>query len=266
MLSLASSVADLAVEKIELFILALVRIATIIFLLPAFTMNTVPTTIKAALSLMLAILVFPQMPLASFAIANSPTFFFMIVLEQVFIGLIIGFATSYLLHFVIMAGEWIARDMGLFQGSMNPFIEFQSNIMSILLPMLFIVIFFASGSHHFFIRVLFESFQYIPLGNFVWDTRSFAEILILLSAGSFVVSFQFSAPILGTIFLVTVSLGLMNRVMPQLQVMMLGVPLKVVFGSLVLMYTLPAMVQLFHANFESLQRALFAILRAGGGF
>jgi len=266
MLSLASSVADLAVEKIELFILALVRISTIIFLLPAFTMNTVPTTIKAALSLMLTILVFPQMPLASFTIANSPAFFFMIVLEQVFIGLIIGFVTSFLLHFVIMAGEWIARDMGLFQGTMNPFIEFQSNLFSIFLPMLLIVIFFASGGHYFFIRVLFESFQYIPMGNFVWDMRSFTEILILLSAGSFVIAFQFSAPVLGTIFLVTVSLGLMNRVMPQLQVMMLGIPLKVFFGSLVLIYTMPMMVQLFHANFESLQRALFAVLRAGGGF
>jgi flagellar biosynthetic protein FliR len=266
MLSLASSVADLAVEKIEIFILILVRISTIIFLLPAFTMNSVPSTVKAALSLMLAILVYPQIPLASFNIANSPVFFFMIVLEQVFIGLIIGFATGFLLNFVIMAGELMSRDMGLFQGTMNPFIDFQSNILSIFLPILFIIIFFASGGHYFFIRVLFESFQYIPMGNFVWDARSFSEILILLSASSFVVALQFSAPILGTIFLITVALGLMNRVMPQLQVMMLGIPLKVIFGSLVLIYTLPTMAQLFHANFESLQRALFAILRAGGGF
>jgi len=265
MLSLASSVADLAVEKIELFILALVRISTIIFLLPAFNQSTVPITIKAAVSLLLAILVFPQMPLASFAIANSPVFFFMIVLEQVFIGLIIGFATSFLLHFVTMGGEWIARDIGLMQGAMNPFIEFQSNLFSILLAVLLVVIFLASGGHYFFIRVLFESFQYIPMGNFVWDTRSFAAILILLSASSLVVSFQFAAPVMATIFLCTVSLGLMNRVMPQLQVWILGIPLKVFFGSLVLIYSLPLMVQIFNANFEQLQRALFAILRAGRG-
>jgi len=263
MLSLASSVADLAVEKIELFILALVRVSTIIFLLPAFTMNSVPSTIKAAVSVLLTILVYQQMPLVSFAIANSPTFFFMIVLEQIFIGLIIGFTTGYLLYFVIMAGEFIARDIGLMQGSTNPFIEFQSNFYSILFPILMIVIFFASGGHFFFIRVLFESFQYIPMGNFVWDTRSFAEILILLSASSFVVSFQFAAPVMAIIFLCTVALGLMNRVMPQMQVWILGIPLKVIFGTLVIIYTLPTMVQLFNAHFESLQRALFAILRAG---
>ncbi|MDR2581473.1 MAG: flagellar biosynthetic protein FliR [Fibromonadaceae bacterium] len=265
MLSLASSVADLAVEKIELFILVLVRVSTIVFLLPAFSFNAVPATIKACVSLLLAILVFPQIPLVSFTIANSPVFFFMIVLEQIFIGLIIGFTTAFMLYFVVMGGEWIARDIGLMQGTMNPFVEFQSNIFSIILPTLLMVVYLASGGHYFFIRVLFESFQYIPMGNFVWDTRSFAEILILLSASSFVVGFQFTFPILAVVFLCTVALGLMNRVMPQMQVWILGIPLKVIFGSLMLIYTLPLMVQLFNANFEQLQRALFAILRAGSG-
>jgi flagellar biosynthetic protein FliR len=264
MLSLASSITDLAVEKIEIFILVLVRIATIIFLLPIFTINTVPTTVKAAISLLLAILVFPQLPLIGFTIANSPVFFFMIVLEQVFIGIVIGFTASFLIYFITMGGEWIARDIGLMQGTMNPFTEFQSDLFSILLTIILVVIFLASGGHYFFIRVLFESFQYIPMGHFVWDTRSFTTILILLSAGSFVTAFQFAAPILGTIFCCTVSLGLMNRVMPQLQVWMLGIPLKVFFGTLILIYSMPLMVQLFNANFEQLQRALFAVLRAGG--
>jgi len=264
MLSLASSLTDLAVEKIELFILALIRISTIIFLLPAFSQTTVPTTVKAAISLLLAILVFPQMPLIGFTIANSPVFFFMIVLEQVFIGLMIGFVSSFLWYFIIMGGEWIARDIGLMQGTMNPFTEFQSDIFSIILTILLIVLFLASGGHYFFIRVLFESFQYIPIGNFVWDTRSFTAILILLSASSFVVAFQFAAPIIGAIFLCTVCLGLMNRVMPQLQVWILGIPIKVFFGVIVLIYSMPLMVQIFNVNFEQLQRALFAVLRAGG--
>jgi len=263
MLSLASSLTDLAVEKIELFILALIRIATIVFLLPMFSMNSVPTTVKAAVSLLLTILVYPQMPLIGFTIANSPVFFFMIVLEQVFIGIMIGFAASFLWYFIVMGGEWIARDIGLMQGTMNPFTEFQSDIFSIILTILLIVLFLASGGHYFFIRVLFESFQYIPMGHFVWDTRSFAAILILLSSSSFVVAFQFAAPVMGALFLCTVSLGLMNRVMPQLQVWILGIPVKVFMGVIVLIYSMPLMVQVFNANFEQLQRALFAILRAG---
>ena len=265
MLSLASSVADLAVEKIELFILALVRISIVIFILPIFRQRPVPMTVKAAISLLLAILVFPQMPLIGFTIANSPVFFFMIVLEQVFIGLIIGFAANFLLHFVVMGGEWIARDLGLMQGSMNPFTDFQSDLFSIFLGILLVVIFLASGGHYFFIRVLFDSFQYIPMGTFVWDTRSFAAILLMLSASSFVVAFQFAAPILGAILLVTVTLGIMNRVMQQLQVWIVGVPIKVFAGIFIIIYTMPLMVQLFNANFEQLQRAMYAILRAGGG-
>ncbi|GHV15527.1 flagellar biosynthetic protein FliR [Fibrobacterales bacterium] len=263
MLSLASSVADLAVEKIELFILALVRISTVIFILPVFNQNAVPISVKAAISLLLAILVFPQMPLIGFTISNSPVFFFMLVLEQVFIGVLIGFAASFLLHFIAMGGEWIARDIGIMQGTMNPFTEYQSDLFSIVLTVILVVIFIASGGHFFFIRVLFESFQYIPMGHFIWDTRSFAAIFILLSASSFVTAFQFAAPVMGAIFLCTVALGLMNRVMPQMQVWILGVPLKVIWGTVVIIYSFPLMVQLFNANFEQLQRALFAILRAG---
>jgi flagellar biosynthetic protein FliR len=53
--------------------------------------------------------------------------------------------------------------------------------------------------------------------------------------------------------------------MPQMQVWMVGIPLKVIVGSFVLIYSLPLMVQVFNANFEQLQRALFAILQAGRG-
>jgi flagellar biosynthetic protein FliR len=87
----------------------------------------------------------------------------------------------------------------------------------------------------------------------------------MLSASAFVVSFQFAAPVMGTLLLCTVALGLMNRVMPQMQVWILGIPIKVIVGTLIIIYSLPLMVQLFNANFEQLQRALFAILRAGAG-
>lgn len=265
MLSLLAMATDLAVDKIELFLLALVRISFIIYLLPAFSLREVPASVKGALSLTLAFLAFPQMPNVGFVIADSTVFFMMLVLEQCMIGAMIGFASSFLLYFVSMGGSFIARDMGIMQGGADPLTDEPSDTISSLLTLIFMIIFLEAGGHYSFIRVLFDSFQYIPIGHLVWDTRSFAAVFTLLSASSFVLALKMVAPVMGTLFIASVSLGLMNRIMPQLNVWILGVPIKVGLGLLVIYYSFPLMEKIFDANFEQLQRALFFLLKAGGG-
>lgn len=264
MLSLLSFATELAVEKIELFMLGLVRISFIVFLLPVFNLKEVPTSVKAALSLALAFMVYPQMPAMGFAIADSTVFFMLLVLEQAFIGIMIGFAASFLLHFVSMGGSLMARDIGITQGGADPITDEPSDSLSSLLLIIFVVIFLASGGHYFFIRILFESFQYIPIGHLAWDTRSFAGVFTLLSASSLVLAFKLAAPVMAILFIITVVLGLMNRIMPQLDVWILGIPLKVAVGCLTVYYSFPLMEKLFDANFEMVQRALLVLLKAGG--
>jgi len=264
MLALLSMATELAVDKIELFMLALVRISFIVFLLPAFNLKEVPTSVKSILSLALALLVFPQMPNMPFKIADSSLFFMLLVLEQAFIGIMIGFAASFLVYFVSMGGSLMARDMGITQGGMDPITDEQGDSVTSLLMIIFMVIFLASGGHYFFIRILFESFQYIPIGHLVWDTRSFAGVFTLLSVSSLVMAFKLAAPVMGVIFVVSVALGLMNRIMPQLDVWVMGIPLKIGLGILTIIYSFPIMEKLFDANFEEVQRALFVLLKAGG--
>lgn len=266
MLSLLAMATELAVDKIELFMLALVRISFIVFLLPAFSLKEIPTSVKAVLSLSLAILAFPQMPPMGFTVMDSTVFFMMLVLEQAFIGIMIGFAASFLIYFVLMAGNLMTSDIGIpAQGEMNPITDDTGDALGSFFLIIFMVIFLASGGHYFFIRVIFESFQYIPIGHLVWDTRSFAAVFTLLSASSFVLALKMVAPVMGTLFVASVSLGLMNRIMPQLNVWILGVPIKVGLGLLVIYYSFPLMEKIFDANFEQLQRALFFLLKAGGG-
>lgn len=264
MLSLLSVATELAVEKIEIFMLVLVRISFIIFLIPAFNLKEIPTSVKAILSLVLGLLVYPQLPHVGFVIADSTVFFFLLVLEQALVGILIGFTSSFLWFFVVMGGSHMARDIGITQGGMDPITEEHSDYVSSLLLIIFFVIFLASGAHYFFIRILFESFQYIPIGHLAWDMRSFAGALTLLSASAFVMSFKLAAPVMGTLLVVTVVLGLMNRVMQQFQAWILGVPIKVVLGVVVIIYAFPLMEKLFDANFEMLQRALLFLLKQGG--
>jgi flagellar biosynthetic protein FliR len=267
MLSLLSFATDLAVEKIELFMLVLVRISFIIFILPVFNHTTVPTSVKAILSLTLAFLVFPQIPNVGFVIADSTMFFMMLVLEQVFIGMLIGFTGAFLWYFLTIGGYFIARDLGLMaQGGMNPLTNEPGDYVSALLIPIFIVVFLASGQHYFFIRVLFESFQYIPMGHLGWDTLGFAAVITLLSASAFVVALKMAAPVMVVSILTTVVLGLMNRVMPRMSVWILGIPIKVTAGLIVLITTLPMINQLFESNFEQVQRALLTLLKMGGPY
>jgi flagellar biosynthetic protein FliR len=225
MLTLASAMTDLAVEKLELFMLALVRVSFIVFLIPAFSHTNVPTMVKAALSFAITLLAFPLMPAVPFEIGNRPIFFLLIVLEQAVVGMVIGFSAAFVTYFISYAGEFMSRDIGIMQGGQNILTQEQVSPFTALLLPIFLVIFLASGAHLFFFQVIFESFQYIPMGHFAFDTRSFAGVFTILFASALVAGFKMAAPVIAVVFLCTVALGLMNRVMPQMQVWILGIPL-----------------------------------------
>lgn len=266
MLSSIANSLDLGVERIEFFGLTLVRVSTIIFTLPFLSMQSVtPTVVRTVLSFALALMIFPQLPPAPFVIENSVPFFFLLVLEQVMIGLMIGFASTFVFHFVVIGGHLIARDMGIAMGgTVNPIQDQTSDEVAVLISLVLSTMFLVHGNHFYFIRVLFDTFQVIPIGNFSWDMRSPAQIFTVMGAAAFFMGIKLAAPMMITLLVTSLGMALVARVMPQMNVWIVAVPLKVILGSVTLVYVFPLIALLFNQNFEELLRALEMMLRAGG--
>jgi flagellar biosynthesis protein FliR len=266
MLSILANNLGMSVESIEIFSLVLVRTSAMIFILPFLSISgVIPTTVKAGLSFFIALIAFPMLPPAGFVIQNSPVFFFLLVLEQVMIGLIIGFTATYLFHFVVIGGHIISRDIGISMGgTMDPIQDETGDELGVLLLLIFSIAFLVKGFHHYFIQVILESFQMIPIGHFNWDFLPVVRTLVLLSSLALVTGVKLAAPIIVALLLVSLGMALMARVMPEMNVWVVAVPLKIVLGILILWECFPLMTQLFDWNFEQVQSALVHLLKSGG--
>jgi len=265
MLNAIASNLDVSVETVELFSLALVRILSMIYIMPFLASSSViPNTVKIGLSFFLALIAYPQLPAVGFVIGNSPIFFFILVLEQVIIGLLIGFTCTYIFHFIAVGGFLISRDIGISMGgTSDPIQDESADELTVLLLLIFSLFFLVRGYHYYFIRVLLDSFQYIPLGHFNWDFLPVARVLCLMSAAAIVTGVKLAAPCMIALLMTTLGMALTARVMPQMNVWIVAVPLKVVIGIVILWESFPLMTMLFDDNFKQVLEGISYMLRNG---
>lgn len=265
MLSLIATNLQMTVENVEFFALTLVRVSTLIFILPFFSIGSVvPAIAKVGISFFLSIIAFPQLPAAGFLVASSPVFFFMLVIEQVMVGVIIGVTATFLFHFVVMGGHYIARDIGVSMGAVSdPIQDETADEFGVLLLLVFSILFLVKGFHHHFVRVILDSFQYIPIGYFNWNMAQVVKVLGLLSAAALVMGIKLAAPVMITMFAASLGMGLMSRIMPSMNVWIVAVPIKVIVGVFVLWETFPLMAHLFDSNFQQVLEGIAYLLRNG---
>lgn len=265
MLSLLANNLGMTVEAVELFSLALVRIATLVFVLPFLGIGgVIPTQVKAGFAFFLALIAYPQLPHVGFAIANSPIFFFMLVIEQVMVGVIIGFTATYIFHFIVIGSEFMTRDIGLSPGSItDPIRDDAGDEIGVLIVLILSIAFLVRGFHHYFIMVIIDSFQYIPIGRFNWEFLPVARVLCLMSGAALLTGVKLAAPVMITMLLTTLGMGLMSRIMPAMNVWIVAQPLKIVVGVIIIWQVFPLMTMLFDENFLQVQEGISYLLRHG---
>jgi flagellar biosynthetic protein FliR len=265
MLSLIATNLQMTVENVEFFSLALVRVSTLIFILPFFSIGSIiPNTAKVGVSFFLSLIAFSQLPSAGFVIQSSPIFFFTLVLEQLMIGVIIGVTARFMFHFVVIGGHFIARDIGISMGAVSdPIQDETADEFSVLFLLIFSILFLVKGLHHYFIKVILDSFQFIPIGYFNWEPKQIVQVLCLLSAGALVMGIKLAAPVMITMFLTSLGMGLMSRIMPAMNVWIIAVPIKVVLGVVIMWECFPLMANLFDSNFQQVLEGISYLLRHG---
>lgn len=262
MLTLLSAFTDLTVARLEYFFLILVRISFVIFLLPFFQSREVPTPVKSCLSLALAIVVWPMMPPVEIVVYDSLPHFFLLILEQCLVGIVIAFSANFILYFLHIAGALMAREMGITRiEAVEPVLDESADDLASLLLIVFSVLFLVKGHHHFFIEIILQSFQSIPPGMVKWNPEFFASYFTYMLSSSMLTGIRMAAPVLATVFLMVMGLALVSRIMPQMNVWIVGIPIKIAMGSVTLIYGFPLMSLLFESNFAKVQQGMMLLLR-----
>lgn len=262
MLEIAKSLTELSTEKLEIFFLVLVRCSFLIFLFPFFNNQMLSMRVKAGLAFFLAMIFFPISLPADILIMNSSATFFYLVLKEAILGFSLGFGSQFLVFFVNFGGYVIGRDMGFMQAQAPDVMTGDmSNNLSNFLMIMFAVIFLLTGGHYFFIQLLDETFRVVPVAGWNYSSKDVVTIMMHLSGTMFLQGFKLAAPIMGTLLVTQIGMAFIARVMPQMNIWILGIPLKIGLGVILLIALLPMMYQVFDDTFRELQYSLVGLVR-----
>ena len=168
--------------------------------------------------------------------------FVMAIAHEVLAGLLIGTFMSFVLQAAQMAGTLVDTQMGLSMSQvLNPINGVSSTVISQFKFMLAVVIFLSVNGHHLMLKAFADSYGSMP-GMTLEHLPQMKNNLVGLMGTLSVLSLQMAAPVLGVSLVVDAALGIVNKAVPQMQVVVIGLPAKIVIGLIALSVGLPALV------------------------
>lgn len=220
------------------FLWPLSRILAMVATAPIFGNPSIPVKVKLGLAIMLTILVMPVVEKSLPQIDPSSGIGLIILLQQVLIGIAIGFVMRIVFVAVEMAGELIGLQMGLgFAVFFDPH-SGQIDIIGRLLGVIASLAFLAIDGHLMMIALISQSFSTLPIGS---EGATNVTFTTLANWGGeiFKSGLQLSLPVLTALLITNLALGVLTRVAPQLNIFAVGFPLTLSIGLFVLALSMP---------------------------
>lgn len=229
---------DVSVAQFQIFLLVFVRIIGLLAVAPVFGHQAVPTQFKAGFSLLLAIVLYPAIPITLSATTDLIPYVILVVRELI-MGMILGFFARFIFFAVQFCGEVIGIDIGFsVVNIIDPVSSQQVSVIGTFQNLLALVIFLTINGHYAILQALAASFRMVPLGG-VQLTPMLGTSIIALAGGVFLMAIKLVAPILSALFLTSLALGILARTVPQMNVFVVGFPLKIGVGIGMILITLP---------------------------
>jgi flagellar biosynthetic protein FliR len=239
------------------YLLVFSRVGAMIMLLPGFGTMGVPARVRLVLALAIALALTPTVQSAYPATAPATvTQLALLILEEVTSGLLVGAMAAIIMSSLQVAGFLISSQIGLsYAQTIDPTQHTQGAVLGNFMTLLGVVALFATDMHHLAIGAIAGSYRLLPPGAAL-PVSDMAQLVIRLVSGSFALGFQLAAPFLVFGFAVYAGLGLLARLMPQLQIFFLAMPINILCGFVIMLVLLGSIITVF-LNYYSTAMAVF---------
>ncbi|MBI4578809.1 MAG: flagellar biosynthetic protein FliR [Planctomycetes bacterium] len=248
-----------AYAKLPAFLLVLFRIGGVVLASPLFSAPVLPGQVKVLLTVAMAAAVFP---LAAVHLTVPVTLGTAVtgLMGELAVGLLIGFGVSLIFLGVQLAAEIISHQSGILLGTVfNPMLDSSESILSQLYYFVALMAFVAVGGHRGLVRALLDSFATVPPLGFKM-TPGLTDLLLDLLTASFELAIRASGPTVVALMLALLALGFLSRTMPQLNILTVGFPLKLVVALVVMALTMmslePVLLEAFEYGMDSIRGGL----------
>lgn len=223
----------------DVFILVLVRMTGLFVTAPIFGRRNVPVYLKIGFSFFLAMILVNTLTVPKPEYFNNIYDYAFLVLKEFLVGVTIGYVSFLVFSAIYLAGQLIDMQTGFSMVSvMDPMSNIQVPVTSNFYFIISMLIFLSINGHHLLIQALFKSYNMIPLGKASFNQNLMNDI-IRVFGDIFIIGFKISAPIIAAILITDVALGVISRTMPQLNVFVVGMPLKIILGVLIIYFSIP---------------------------
>lgn len=247
-------------DRVPALVLVIFRLAGLMVWGPLYGSTALPARVKVYAVLVLGLAVFPLIEREHLASAGLNRLDLWVlaplVVAETMIGMVVGFVAGLPLLGIQLGGLLIGQQMGLgLARFFNPDVDDEADVLSTLLHFMIVGSFLLVGGHEALLRAVLASFEHVPLGGF----RPDGDLLALfggLLAAAFETSLRVAAPLLALVFLETVAMGFVAKTVPQLNILSLGFPLRILLGLLVVVLGLVAIDQVVMEGIDEAIEAL----------
>lgn len=223
------------VEQVFAFILIFTRTGTALMIMPGIGDSFVSARIRLAFALALSFIVTPVLAPYLPAIPESSVGFMMLILAEAVIGIFIGTVMRILMSALDTAGMVISMQTGFANALIfNPVAGGQGSLVGALLSMLGIVMIFVTNMHHYLIATVFDSYNLFPATGALPPVADMSDVIARTVNTAFNIGVRLAAPFLVVGLLIYLTFGLLGRLMPQLQIFFLALPVQILLSLITL--------------------------------
>ena len=242
------SVIQIDPQKWPLAAMLFLRIVTLFFFLPIFGDQVIPIRVRISLGIAFSFFTYPIV--SEYFVAKdhliqwSPFTLVIASLREVIFAISIGFAAKIIYFGSSIASHLVGINMGFQAASMfNPEINEKESSYSVLQNWLIVILFISLNIHHIFIQEIVKSFATVPIGPSP-NTNTFTRIALHIAQESFVIGLRLAAPLITVQILINISLGLLNRSLPALNVFAISFPLSFLITLIILLLSVTSLISL----------------------
>ncbi|MDF2820710.1 MAG: flagellar biosynthetic protein FliR [Clostridiales bacterium] len=229
-----------SIENFEIYLLIVIRVVSMLAIAPIFGMRNVPRMFKLGMCIFISVVLINVVPVPELVYSDFITFG-LIIIKEILVGIVIGFSAYAATVIISLAGQLIDQQIGFSMVSvLDPMSQVQLSVTANFYYYVLLLLMLATNIHYFIISALVDSFTLIPIGGAVINPSIYSDFISFVT-DYILIGFRISLPIFGSILLLDAVLGILAKTVPQINMFVVGMPLKALCGLLVLLVTVGLM-------------------------
>lgn len=231
----------------QIFLLIFARIISLMLLMPILSSSAFPGPARAGLAFFTAMAVFPMARTLNFVIPDSGLMYAFLVIGEVMVGVLIAFIVLLVFTVFQLAGQMFSIQMGFGASEVyDPLAQIEIPLLGQFLNLIAMLVFLvAGGMKKIFLTGIYQSFVAVKASDLFQQREMLVNYFTGVLGSLFEQAIIIAIPIMGTLILLSVTMGLLAKAAPQMNLLMVGFPIQISIGFIMMLAAMPFMVEKF---------------------